>query len=189
MYAKYYTDGFVIKSADVGEADKVVHVYTRDFGLVHARARAVRTESSRMRYALQVGYYASLGLVRGKAQWRVAGALASAETLPRVALSSFMRIASLVARLVHGEERNDRLFAVLDGAYEALAHHIDRAPLIELVAVARMLNVLGYLSRESLDHALVGETTFDITHMTHAEEKKNILLSSVNRALSETHLL
>ena len=56
MYQKYHTEALVLGSREQGEADKVFALYTKDFGLVRARASAVRREYSRMRYGLQELY-------------------------------------------------------------------------------------------------------------------------------------
>src|SRR5665213_2708544 len=71
MYQKYHTEALVLGSRESGEADKVFALFTRDFGLVRARASSVRSESSKMRYALQKYSRASISLVRGKRGWRI----------------------------------------------------------------------------------------------------------------------
>ena len=73
MYQKYQTEALVLGSRERGEADRVFALYTRDFGLVWARASGVRRENSKMRYALQSYCYIQTGLVRGKRGWRLAG--------------------------------------------------------------------------------------------------------------------
>src|SRR5216684_1387129 len=93
MYQKYQTESLVLGSRESGEADKVYVLYTKDFGLMRARATAVRSEKSRMRYALQ--NYSR-------------------------AVAAFARISELVLRLVNGEEKNDYLFAALAEAHGAL---------------------------------------------------------------------
>src|SRR3989344_5666530 len=121
MYQKYSTDALVLGSRERGEADRVHTLYTRDFGLVRARASAVRSERSRMRYALQNYSYANVSLVRGKRGWRVAGGTALRGAASDVAnVAAFARIAELAVRLLAGEEENAYLFAALAEAHEAL---------------------------------------------------------------------
>jgi recombinational DNA repair protein (RecF pathway) len=50
MYQKYHTEAIVLGSIERGEADRTIALMTRDFGLVRARASAVRSETSKMRY-------------------------------------------------------------------------------------------------------------------------------------------
>src|SRR3989344_5353808 len=75
MYQKYHTEAIVLGNPERGESDRVFTLYTEEFGLVRARASAVRSEKSRMRYALQNYSRAHVALVRGKHGWRIGGAV------------------------------------------------------------------------------------------------------------------
>ena len=190
MYQKYYTEALVLGSRERGEADKVFVLYTKDFGLVQARASAVRSEYSRMRYALQNYSRAHVALVRGKRGWRVGGATAiRGASNGGEDAATFARIARLVMRLVAGEGQNQYVFSSLSEAHDALM----RAPrgaraTIELVCVARTLYGLGYLSLEALDTTLFAHTSYGSEHVREAEALQERLLSSVNHAIAETHL-
>ncbi|MEN9413663.1 MAG: hypothetical protein RLZZ342_750 [Candidatus Parcubacteria bacterium] len=191
MYQKYSTDALVLGSREQGEADKVFALYTRDFGLVWARASAVRSEHSKMRAALQSCAHARVSLVRGSRGWRGAGAasirIARADN-PK-ALAAFARIAELVVRLVRGEDKNEYLFETLAQAHEALfAHTAADVASVEIVCVARVLYALGYLSAEALETTLFAHTAYGLPEMTEAEEKRAAFLASINRAISETQL-
>ena len=191
MYTKYQTDALVLRSYERGEADRVFALYTREFGFVWARASAVRRESSRMRYAIQNYARANVSLVRGNRGWRVAGAAALAQIDAHNVSGSktFARIASLVERLVIGEEKNEYLFTALAEAQNALTHEVREAHgTIELLCVARVLYALGYVSAEALGTALFTHAAYTLPDLTEAEAARTKLLSSVNKALSQTHL-
>lgn len=190
MYQKYQTEVLVLGSRESGEADCVLALYTKDFGLVRARASALRTERSRMRYALQKYARASVSLVRGRRGWRVAGAAAMKGAASDIrGTSAFARISELVLRLVGGEERNDYLFAALAEAHSALTvEKCEAFGTIELVCVARILFALGYLSSEALQTALFTHTAYTGESLLEAETMKDKLLSSVNKAIAETQL-
>lgn len=191
MYQKYHTEALVLGSRDYGEADKVVALFTQDFGLVRARASAIRSESSKMRYALQKYSRANVSLVKGKRGWRAAGAsaLQSAVGDPR-AISTFARISELVLRLVQGEEQNEYLFAALAEAHDALMSKqlTDVIGTIEIVCVARVLYTLGYISSEALSTALFTHTAYTGESLVEAETLKDKLLLSINKAIAETQL-
>jgi recombinational DNA repair protein (RecF pathway) len=196
MYQKYQTDAVVLASRESGEADKVYALYTRDFGLVRARASAVRREGSKMRYALQNYALAHVSLVRGKRNWRVAGAraegnLAVAENLRGA--KAYGRITDLVTRLVAGEEKNEYLFETLVEARRALISsqfNLEPAiPTIEIICVARVLYTLGYISAEALETTLFAHTDFAVESLREAEMRHEKLLASINRALTETQVI
>ena len=189
MYQKYNTDAIVLGGRERGDADKVFALYTRDFGLVYARASAVRAEKSKMRYALQSYAHARVSLVRGSRGWRAAGASCHVAGLEGKGLVAFARIAALVSRLVAGEERNEYLFDTLAQAHASLIAASDETiPTIELVCAARILYALGYLSAEAIDSAILTHTAYGFEHIREAHSLRDSLLASVNRALSETHL-
>ncbi len=196
MYQKYQTEALVLGSRNIGEADKMLALYTRGFGLIRARVSAIRAESSRMRYALQNFSRLQVALVRGTRNWRVAGALPNGAPVHTglTGVPTFARIAHLTMRL-SGEEKNDYLFEVLSGAHAALARATaDEHPTIELMCVARILYALGYISKEALDLtapreiALFTHATYTSECLTDAEALREKLLGSVNRAIAETHL-
>lgn len=190
MYQKYQTDALVVGAREIGEADKTFSLLTQDFGLVRARATAVRKEASKMRYALQLYARANVSLVRGKRGWRLAGATALAPA-PKdaLAVAAFARVSELVMRLVGGEEQNRYLFDVLAGAHEALrAGGAEAAGLVEIVAVARVLYSLGYVSAEALETDLFEHAEYAAESLAQAQSKKDSLLISINRAIAQTHL-
>ncbi|MBI5469719.1 DNA repair protein RecO [Candidatus Kaiserbacteria bacterium] len=190
MYQKYQTEALVLGSRELGESDKTYALFTRDFGLVRARASAVRREASKMRYALQNYSRVNVSLVKGKRGWRIAGASALLGLNPRgntSRISAFARISELVVRLVQGEDANQYLFEALSQAHEALLQGAE-VPTVEIVCVARVLYALGYISAEAHQTALFSHTAYGIEHLREADLLKDKLLSSINRAISETHL-
>ena len=190
MYQKYSTEALVLKSRESGESDRTYALYTKDFGLVRARATAVRTEASRMRYALQNYARANVSLVRGKHGWRIVGATALQETLGNTEnVSIFGRIARLTMRLVVDEGENLYLFAALAEAHRTLAREeYPSLATVEIICVARLLYALGYLSLDALETTLFTHTAYTGEHLREVETMQDELLSRINRAIAETHL-
>lgn len=191
MYQKYLTDALVLRGYERGEADRVYALFTREFGLVWARATAVRRENSRQRYALQSGSRSAVSLVRGHKGWRIAGATALEQLDTRKAsgVHAFTRISALLERLSAGEEANPYLFDTLAQAHASLMREADGLhPVIELVTVARMLYALGYLSQEAFGTALFAETAYTEAGLREVQGVRSQVLASVNKSLSETQL-
>lgn len=188
MYEKYTTDALVVSDREHGEFDKVFALYTRDFGLVYARASAVRKMHSKMRPALALFSHASVSLVRGTRGWRITGARAyiNAPLVPQGA-HACGRIMQLTLRLVHGEERNEYLFNALLGARAALVEG-EVAPTIELLCVARVLYALGYLSSGALTSALFVHAHYATDDLAVVEEGRTDMLRVINSAIAETQL-
>lgn len=190
MYQKYHTEALVLGNREMGEADRTVALFTRDFGLVRARASSVRKEHSKMRYSVQDYARADVSLVKGKRGWRLAGATAlKSATGDRKCVATFARIAELTMRLVHGEEKNEYLFETLANAHQALMTETHTSvTAVEVVCVARILYALGYISPEALESTLFTHTAYGIEHLSEVEAKRDQILSSINKAIAETHL-
>lgn len=71
---KYPTHCFVIESFDSGENDRVYKLFTREFGLVMARATSVRKLESKLRAHVMPRSLSLVTLVQGKEIWRLVGA-------------------------------------------------------------------------------------------------------------------
>ena len=190
MYQKYHTEALVLASRESGENDRAYALYTKEFGLVRARAVGVRLQKSKMRYALQNYALVHVSLIRGKRGWRIAGASAIRNAAGDIrGIKTFARTSALVLRLIHGEEQNEYLYAALAEAHGALMVDIcDAAGMVELICVARVLYSLGYISDEALKTALFTHTAYTGESLMEAETLRDKLLLSINRAIAETQL-
>jgi recombinational DNA repair protein (RecF pathway) len=190
VYQKYLTPAIVISSRDAGEADRSFALYTERFGLVWARASAVRRSTSKMRMALPLYAGATVSLIKGAAGWRVAGAQATRTpmSIPVERVGGFARIAQLVMRLVHGEEEHQHLYEVLAGAQQCLFETDLSDRSIELLCVARVLHSLGYVPTSDAYGALLRATDYGIESLHTTHTHADVFASMINRALRETHL-
>jgi recombinational DNA repair protein (RecF pathway) len=192
MYDRYATEAIVLGSIPRGEADKTLRLMTRDFGLVYARGISVRKEASKLRYTAQSYSRIKAELVRGKQEWRFVGASlvvdGQATGVAQDGIRAFARIAALVMRLVHGEDHDEYLFDTLAGAHAALVCLQSQDVMtIEILAVARVLYALGYVSDEVFVTTLFSHTDYTREALAEAESLKDPLLSSINKALAEVH--
>ncbi len=119
-YRTYTTDALILGSFEGVAADRTVTLFTREAGLVFARAVSVRRESSKLRYGLQDFSRVTVSLVRGRRGWKVVGAERSENLYFRAAdrdrRAALLRILRLVRRLVRGEGGDRPLYdRLLDG--------------------------------------------------------------------------
>jgi len=102
-------------------------------------------------------------------------------------------------RLVGADEKNEYLFLALAEAHTALMSAGGGSSFggqdaqgiigtIEIVCVARVLYSLGYISNEALQTALFTHTAYTGESLMEAETLRDKLLSSINKAIAETHL-
>ena len=192
MYQKYYTDALVLSHAESGEADRVFSLYTREFGALRARASAARAETSRMRCALQTASRARTALIRGKRGWRLAGAVSVRQPVAAQfpGVTAFVRLALLAERLIAGEEAHPDLFGLLDAAHEKLIRTSGRedAKDAELLAVARLLWSLGYLSDSVAPDLFADPCSFGPASLQTVSSRRSDVLAAVNAAIAASAL-
>lgn len=113
----YQTKAFIIDSKDVGEANKLLTLFTADLGLIFVSAQGVRVMKSKLRPSIQDLSFSKVALVKGKEYWR----LTSAEKLislydKRVPLRIRLimsHVLHFIKRLIVGESKHEELFEVI----------------------------------------------------------------------------
>lgn len=194
MHHIYHTRAIILGSKNIGESNRLLFVLTRDLGLVAAAAQGVRELKSKLRYSLQDFGVSDISMVRGKNMWRVT----SAENIhghqdlltEKEKAELFARICVLVRRLVHGEEKNEQLFGILEQLFSLLrGKNFTKKELwrAELIVNLQILSVLGYASGEAaLKQVLAGPLSRDL--LSALEGKEKTAVREINSALKESQL-
>lgn len=152
----YQTEGIILNSFDQGEADKVISVYTKEFGMIRLFARGTRRSSSKLNKFLNIFSYNRFGFVSGKDSWH----LIDVEDLDHLdlikeeaeKLSVLGNISKFLSRFHHGEERDQEIFNHLLSSI----HFLQTAPNdilkdFENLFYYKSLAILGYLDDTSLE--------------------------------------
>jgi DNA repair protein RecO (recombination protein O) len=125
--ALYRDEAVVVRTYKLGEADRIVVLFTRDRGKVRAVAKGVRKTSSRFGARLEPGSHVALQLYEG----RELDTITQAELLgnPRELRENLERIthaASIleaVDQMTQEREPNPKLYTMLVGALRTLGSH------------------------------------------------------------------
>jgi len=148
MRYKYETRGIVLSRMPSGEANAFITLITPELGLVRARAQGVRRSGAKLAAALATFAESELVLVRGKEDWRIAGAVLEESwftLMERAARPVAARVSGLLLRLVAGEAHEPELFPLIAGFFSALSTLPEDAhEAAETLAVLRMLSALGF---------------------------------------------
>lgn len=194
MHHIYHTHGFILGSRNIGEANKLFVIYTREMGLIRATAQGVRLNKSKLRFALQDFSYAHIDLVRGRDIWRVTSAT-TVTSFPYArsdeqSLLLIARISKLIERVCDGEEANEKIF---DDFIQAL-YLIDdiymtsiRREALELYLVLRIMNLLGYIGESELLSDYLS-TPFDQIEIEVLLKERQSIIAHINKALNESQL-
>lgn len=176
----YQTDGIILGKSDFGEANRLFRIFTEKFGMISAVAQGVRFAKSKLRHNLDLFSFGNFSLIPIRSSetglWRIIDAEenTSAEGIAAGAekLSAFAKNASLLSRMVKGEERNDFIWHELKDFFLFLRvkEKIKNDDIEEkqILFAARVLNNLGYITEPS--------------------GSRRLLVSAINKAIKESML-
>ncbi|MFY9488568.1 MAG: DNA repair protein RecO [Solirubrobacterales bacterium] len=118
MAQNFKTEAIVLRKLRYGEADSILHLYTREQGRVGAIAKGVRRSRSRFGGRLEPFFRLELILHEGRGDLAT---ITSAETLDGYAqlrtraesLDAAAKVGDFVLRLLDGRERNDPAYNLI----------------------------------------------------------------------------
>ncbi len=193
MHHIYHTEGFILESKNLNEANKYYHILTRDLGLVVASAQGIRKISSKLRFVLQDFSYVKIDFVRGKDFWRITSASKTNKLDSLIKkegiLPVIFNLSKLLKRLLPGENVDEILFSDFIAGLSFLENEKEQKNffLIEAIIVLRVLYFLGYVGEEYLIKNFV-LMQYEEIDMSLVEKDKTIIIKTINTLLKETHL-
>ncbi len=189
----YNTEAFVMSSRSSGEADRTFMLFTKDFGVIMAKATGIRKIESRLRFFVQDFKYIDASLVKGKNYWRLISARPIHALNSRKSLNTPSRIRSLqlVQKLAPTEEPLAELFdeLVLAYTFTSRVHPvIDDMQSIEALLALKILHSLGYWGDRASDSEFI-KSPFTETVVAKLKTVKKSIIKEVNKSLSATGLI
>ena len=114
----YKAEGIVLRSIRYGEADRILHLYTRELGRIGAIAKGVRKPRSRFGGRLEPFFRLSLVLHRGKGDLSTVSAAETVDGYPALrssgqAISAASDACGAVLRLLEGSGQNEPAYNLL----------------------------------------------------------------------------
>jgi DNA repair protein RecO (recombination protein O) len=193
MHTIYTTEGFILKSANFGEANKYFFIFTKDFGLIKATAQGVRHLKSKLRYGLEDFSLAQISVVRGREIWRLTSAEKKLVIKNVDKLQILSRFFALLLRLLHGEEKNDLLFNIIKEGMNFLAQdgtklNGENLASFECIMALRILSALGYIGKLADFQRFISSPYFTPELIINMSTLKNKAILEINKSLKETHL-
>ncbi len=158
-YTVHTTEGFILSSTPVGEANRIYHIFTRNFGVIIATAQGVRLGKSKLRPHLLDYSFSSVSFVKGKDFWRITGASLISSSKDKI----YIQILAIIKRLLQGEGEHEVLFDYLKE--ELYKEYLDETSLM-----VKILLELGYIDKKEIT------------------DNKKDLIRLINKGLRESQL-
>ncbi|MFT5179880.1 MAG: DNA repair protein RecO (recombination protein O) [Candidatus Paceibacteria bacterium] len=194
MHNIYNTDAFVMNNIPSNEADYLIILFSKEFGLIKAKAKGVRYLKSKLRFSLQPYCFSKVSLVKGKGGWMIVNASPEENMKSGLSYKNFMvvaRVSALLERLLQGEEKNEGLYEILTSSKKFLEGEIKDENIldIEYMLALRILDNLGYISsRAELREFLDDHFRWDNDLLDKMNQKSKFAINEINRAIKESQL-
>jgi len=197
LYHTYNTEAFILGGMPTGESSRFIFLFTKDLGLVGARAQNARGYASKLRYSLSDLSLSKVSLVRGKNAWRLTNAAPQKNLFskfrhrPEVLLLS-TRILATIKMLVAGEEANPDLYETLDKSFLFLETEVtltnDGVKNVEAILMLRILNNLGYFGNHSDLGVFVVDNSWSCDLVDLMQKNRIKAVSVINSSLKASNL-
>ena len=142
------TEAIVLKTADLGETDRLLTIYTKEFGKIQVAARGTKKLESKLRYHLEPLSYILLILVNGKNLKIVKDAalkdqfLSTRKDLEKIKIA--YKIIDLIDELIVGEEKDEDVWNLILETFMAIQRDKIYLDLVVSEFQSSLLKLLGY---------------------------------------------
>jgi len=196
MYHIRTTHAFVLNIWPSGERHNFITLFTREFGMIRAKAQSVRSADSKLRYALQEFSYIEVSLVKGKDIWRITNALPIYNIYfeLRNRQNIFIVIAKifvLLRRLMPEDGCESLIFNDLENVCKNVQRieYTERSiQTIEWLFILRMMCFLGYSHKKNFANLCEDEIIWTNEYLDSISLYRNSAITSINNALEASHL-
>ena len=151
MYLR--THGVILSRKNFGEADRILKIYTLDFGKVSVLAKGVRRPRSRKGGHLEIGNWCKVFIAKG----RNLDLLTEVELKKSFSVNNFSyekankiyHFLELAQSLTQDHQRNEGVFKLLI-SYLARIEREENFDLVSVVFKIKLLKLLGFFSAKNL---------------------------------------
>lgn len=149
----YKTQGIIIKRTNLGEVDRLLTVYTKDFGKILVRAKSVRRSQSKLKGHLELFLHSHLSLAPGKNLDIITGA----ETIERFSglhqqlpyLATAYYLSEVIDKSLAGPEKDEQIWQLILSSF----YNLDQEKMDVKILIAnfqrKLSGFLGYGESQS----------------------------------------
>lgn len=187
MYFK--TEGVVLKHSNFQEADRLLVLYTRDFGKVTCIAKGARRPKSRKAGHIELGNWCSLFIARGKnldilTEVEIKKAFGQIDFTEDKA-NQIYHLLELVDSLTANNQKNEKVFNLLVNFLSKITEDED-FNLVSTVFKTKLLSRLGFFSAKSLKKSPTKDflEILEVENYSHIKSSTNLKTGHYLKLLS-----
>ena len=149
----YKTQGIIIKRKNLGEYDRLLTVYTKEFGKILVKAKSIRKNQSKLRGHLELFLFTHLMIAPGKGFDIITGA-ETIESFPYLhkdlpCLTATYYLSELIDKLIVGQEQDEEIWKLFYSTFQQLNQENKDIKIIINDFENQLLEFLGYGKQEN----------------------------------------
>jgi len=148
----YKTEGIIIKKSNLNDLDRLLTLYSKDFGKIIVKAKSVRKNQAKLKGHLELFLYSHLMIASGRGFDIITGAetVRSFSNLHNhlPSLAGGYYLSELTDKLIAGPERDNNIWNLLLNSFEGLNQEKDIKGIVSNFEV-KLLEYLGYGQQEN----------------------------------------
>lgn len=143
----YKTQGIIIKKQNFGENDRLLTIYTKDFGKILVKAKAVRKNQAKLKGHLETFYYSYLIIAPARG-WDIVTSAETIDSFPYLrqnlsCLAAAHYLSELTDKLMAGPEKDADIWQLLLHSFKQLDQEEEIKRIINNFENS-LVNFLGY---------------------------------------------
>lgn len=191
-YHIYTTEGIILKRNTSAEADIVLHILTKDLGLVIASAKSARLSVSKLRGSLQEYSNIRVSIIKGKSGWKVTNVGEGTNfffSLPIYSRKLLAQVSLILLKMIVGEYPQKDIYELVKNSFSYVAV-LDKSQInnLEVLTILRILYLLGYVEGEGVVKGFLLDINFNEKVLKEVEKNKKEIILVINKALRESQL-
>ena len=190
MHTVHHSQSVIIKSTPSGESNRLVWLFTKEFGLIVATVQGVRNKGAKLQSQIIDYTFIEADLVKGKDIWRLVSASVTLNplqgSLRSPAARAYVRTLSFISRFVIDEEPHDFLYKHLLECATLISTTID-AKSLDTLSIWKMLVLLGYIAPTE-EQSIFMDISLKEAAERLSESYRAELIEKVQDAIKQSHL-
>jgi len=156
----YKTSGIIIKRTNWGEFDKLITIYTKEFGKLVIKGKSIRKNQAKLKGHLELFLFSHLMIAPGKG-FDIITSVETIKSFPYLhkdllSLYTAIYISELIDKLIVGPEKDENLWQLILSSFKDLNKKEKDVKLIIKFFENKLLQLLGYGQQEDFINFVQG---------------------------------
>jgi DNA repair protein RecO (recombination protein O) len=191
VFVRYRTKSFILSKIDLGEADQIIFLYTKEFGKLEILAKGVRKITSKLKPAVELFCLSNIEFVQGKNYKTLTDAsiINKFKNIKNdlVRFKVIYQISDLINDLIKNQEQDARIWNLILRTFYIIDKKevsTEKTPLLYYYFFWRLVALLGYypeISKCKIYEKEINCQIIKIIKFILIKEAKDVIRLRVNK--------